>query len=271
MTMKKLQSCFIASLFVLSLQAVEIVNWGNSNEYATGTANFTNIGGETSENFWRSGDPANVTPSTNYSAPSGKTNDIFAVFQQQTTDSNTTFVALNIADGETNNDFIRMTGRNNSTLSGLIYFTKSGFLNGYDSGSLGLSTVEEINWTLADQSVADSTSLRMAVLNGSQWYLSSAQSTSNAAGTTTFEDLGSVTWATWDPTGFPLDAAPGSFSVASSSLTDIQAFGMYFSTTRTTQTRLNISGFEVIAIPEPGTLALVGIALGSVLLFRRKK
>ena len=35
--------------------------------------------------------------------------------------------------------------------------------------------------------------------------------------------------------------------------------------------RIGISGMQIVAIPEPGTLVLVGIALGSLLLFRRKK
>jgi len=272
MNMKNLQRCVIASLFAvsaLSLHAAAIVSWGNSTGYVTGTADFTNISGQTSGDFWRSGAPGTVTPSTGYNTPTGKTSDISAVFQQETTNATKTFVALNIADGGASSDFIRMTGRDNSTLSGLIYFTKAGFLNGYNIGTLSMSQVEEMSWTLAGNNAADTTSLRLAVLNGSQWYVSSANSTSNAAGTVNFTNFGSTTWGTWNPSSFPLDAAPGTFGTAS--LTDVQAFGMYFTTTRSSQTRLNISGFEVIAIPEPGTLALVGIALGTVLLFRRKR
>lgn len=32
-----------------------------------------------------------------------------------------------------------------------------------------------------------------------------------------------------------------------------------------------VSSYEVIAIPEPGTIVLVGIALGSLVMFRRRK
>ncbi len=271
MNTKNLQRCVIASLFAvsaLSVHAAPIVSWGNSTGYVTGTANFTNVSGQTSGDYWRNGAPGEVTPNAGYSAPSGKTEDIFAVFQQQTVAATKTFAALNIAD-DAAGDFIRMTGQNNSTLSGLIYFTKTGFLNGYNSGTLSMGQVDEMSWTLAGNNSADTTSIRLAVLNGTQWYVSSANSTSNAAGTVAFDNLASTTWGTWNPSSFPLDAAFGTFGTPS--LTDVQAFGMYFTTTRSSQTRLNISGFEVIAIPEPGTLALVGIAPGSLLLFRRKR
>ena len=33
---------------------------------------------------------------------------------------------------------------------------------------------------------------------------------------------------------------------------------------------MGISTMQIVAIPEPGTLVLLGIALGSLLLFRRK-
>lgn len=51
-------------------------------------------------------------------------------------------------------------------------------------------------------------------------------------------------------------------------------FRAYVASTSTTSSnfhRTQLDSVELIGIPEPGTLALVGIALGSLLLFRRRK
>jgi len=272
-TLRKISLAAIAFGLCLSVSSsfgATIVHWGDSTGYVTATAEFAFSGSGTSGNYWRSGAPQNVTPLTGYSTPSGRTSDIFAVFQQETVTTDKTFVALNIADGGASPDFIRMTGRDNSTLSGLIYFTKTGFLNGFHSGTLSLSGVEDIKFTLAGNNAAQTTVLRAAVLNGTEWFLSSVNSTSNAAGTVTFSDINSSTWSAWDPSQFPLYAAPGLYGTSSSSLTDVQAFGLYFTTTRDSQTRLNLSGYEVIAIPEPSAWILAAMGLTMLLVFRRR-
>jgi hypothetical protein len=63
------------------------------------------------------------------------------------------------------------------------------------------------------------------------------------------------------------------FNVATSSIGTVQGVGFMADRGSTNGNRVwvTLSEFEVQAIPEPGTLALVGIALGSLLLFRRKK
>lgn len=52
--------------------------------------------------------------------------------------------------------------------------------------------------------------------------------------------------------------------------TQTAEFRIYLANTDS-QNMWHFNNFEVIAIPEPGTLVLVGIALGSLLLFRRRR
>lgn len=276
MNMNKICCGLIVCIFSFTLQAAEIVNWGNSSDYVSTNPVF-NFSGQTSGNFWRSGPPADVTPLTDYIAPVGKTNDIFAVFQQETPNSTKTHVGLRMVENSVS-DFMQIQGQNpgsgqTTTLSGLVYFTQAGFLNNFDTGTLSIATVESIKLTLTGEGDGSSGTggLRMAIQNNGTWYLSES-TTGLSASTTTYENLGSMDWAAWDPNTFPIDTQPSSFNVSGSTLTDIEAFGFYYNVSREGGApRLHYQGFEVIAIPEPGTLMLVGIALGSLLLFRRKR
>lgn len=78
--------------------------------------------------------------------------------------------------------------------------------------------------------------------------------------------------ATWlnDNTFAPVTL---NFNVATSTIGTVQGVGFMADRNETNGNRIwvTLGEFEVQAIPEPGTLALVGIALGSLLLFRRRR
>jgi hypothetical protein len=247
---------WIVLLLVAPAYGQTVVHWGDSQDYITSNTNLAFTNSSTSGDFWRSGAPQNVTPLSGYSTPTDRTGGIYGVFQQETTATTKTYSSLRLFNGTTGSDFINLVGQSPSTLSGLIYFTKNEFLNGFNSGAFSLSSVEEIKLTLAADSTGTAV-LRPAVLNGTDWYLSSSSSADISAGIRTFQDVGSSTWATWDPSEFPLPPAPGSFGTSSDTLTDIQAFGFYFNVQREGQARLNVSGYEVTAVPEPATVSLL--------------
>lgn len=80
----------------------------------------------------------------------------------------------------------------------------------------------------------------------------------------TIADLGKYGTPT-DPDNPPEDTFLGFTAPTGQGITQIA-----FANTSTDQFALTIDDLGIVAIPEPGTLVLVGIALGSLLLFRRR-
>lgn len=116
---------------------------------------------------------------------------------------------------------------------------------------------------------------RWLVRNGSTYYVSETQfNNSNAAGRLLDgADIAATNWAVYDPSdAFDFNLSLN-FNTSSSSLTDLNAFGVitYKDALESNRKWLQFRQFEAVAIPEPGTLVLVGIALGSLLLFRRRR
>ena len=82
----------------------------------------------------------------------------------------------------------------------------------------------------------------------------------------------SANWATYDPaTNLGFDASTATFGTLDFTGTSLEAVGVFASRDSGALHVTGVDFFSVSAIPEPGTLMLVGIALGSLLLFRRRK
>lgn len=114
---------------------------------------------------------------------------------------------------------------------------------------------------------------------GTQWYIANLTSLN-----TQVEDINTLNWAAYSPTdGTPVSmfannsagdtvGALSALTFGSVTMDNITGFGIYHERINSTNDRdMRVLEFTVTAIPEPGTLALVGIALASLLLFRRRR
>lgn len=256
-----------------SAGSISLVDW--SGQYVPSSRNLelpsgTDNGGTRTFEF-SADNPVSTSPLAGYEAPTGKSDLFYGVLQNhQTNGTPANFAANQVALGDTNSTIRIQGGAGDSTISGMIFFQKSGFLNGFDSETVSLNQVDA-SFNISDHS-ATSTTFRFAVQNGTDWYLSEAAYTTNGNGSFAQEDLSIINWGSWDPTGAPINSAPLDFSFSGSTLNDVQSFGFYFNLERENNTpRFRVDSYSVMVIPEPGTLALVGIALGSLLLFRRRR
>ena len=267
------QQCIIASLFAsfniyINAAGITIVDW-SGNYVGSGSSQNLNLGSSTDTSTTRTWEAAEITPGGTYEAPEGKTGPIFGAFEYTDNNGPRDFSLARIRRDDSNTpiNFSAHGGVDSSNLKGLIYYTKSNFLNSMSSVPIGLT---EMSGTLNVTDQSETAEYRFAVLNGTDWYLSSTTATDTGA--FNIEDFGAINWGAWSmPEGSTFSATPSNYDVAGSTLTDVQAVGFYFDVSREGQSRVEFESFQVVAIPEPGTLLLVGIALGSLLLFRRKR
>ncbi len=258
--------------------AAAIVHWGNSTGYVTSSQNF-NLPSATdngSARTYQYSATNPITPSSSYSTPADRTGPIYAALQNiNGTAAAASFGAASVADGDTATDFLRIqgstpgAGNGDGNISGMFFFVKNNFLNNFNTGTLSLANVESFTSTISDYS-GTSASFRLAVQNSGTWYLSATQAT--GAGTFSFSNVSSINYGIWDPTGAPLNTSIGAFTNAATTLTDVQAFGLYFDVTRTDNApRFRVEEFQVVAIPEPTTWALLAGGLTCMMFFRRRK
>lgn len=128
---------------------------------------------------------------------------------------------------------------------------------------------------------AENASTRAVIQIGTDWFAS--ETTFNPAAAATWEthtiaDISTETWRTLsfdsgnnNAVSLGTTAQTLSAHGASGSLTSV---GFHLSTTGSgsgSNSQYRIDNIAVTAIPEPGTLVLFGIAVGSVFLFRRRK
>ena len=264
-----MKKVLITSSIILStawLASAElIVDWGGN--YVGGSRSLelpaaTDNGGMRTFEY---SDTLSINPDADYTPPVGKTGPMYGAVQNTSLDGTArNFGAARISnDGDT--DYLYLQGNSGigGSLEGLIFFLKDDFLNGYDSPVLTLSG---LSGTMLIRTLNTSGALRLAVQNGTSWYLSETEQT--ATGTFEVSDLQAENWGAWDPTGAPLNAVPGTYSTSGSTLNNVTAVGYYFSAERdTSAAALAVDTFQLStssAIPEPGSLMLV--LLGSTAL-----
>ena len=138
-----------------------------------------------------------------------------------------------------------------------------------------------IDLSRGSNAVAENASTRAVIQIGTDWFASDTTfnpATADTWGTHTLADISTANWLTLsfdlgNNNAVTLGGTAQTLALhgASGSLTSV---GIHLSTTGTgteSNPQYRMDNSAVTAIPEPGTLVLFGIAVGSVFLFRRRK
>lgn len=172
------------------------------------------------------------------------------------------------------NRFISTTGIETTSWGGswdgtgyeFFYWKKENFLNDGNTGTVTFSADSKITY---GTSFGAGNTVRALVRDGSQFYVSS---TAVAAGTTGLTDLNNKTWYSFNPVAgnylsFVLDTTQ---TPVAHTFTDVTAIGFY----NTSTNYIAVSSFTanglVTAVPEPATMALLGLGAMGALLRRRR-
>ncbi|MCC5843721.1 MAG: PEP-CTERM sorting domain-containing protein [Verrucomicrobia bacterium] len=160
---------------------------------------------------------------------------------------------------------------------GVIFFDQSSFGNGLDAVAGGVTLNSETSLSYTAKRVSGNPSRIGYVLQADgNYFLHQIAYNDNERGTGqghlfTLTDPTAVTWNTFDPTVSLSSFGPA----ATPDFTKVTGIGLWFENARdgsaTTGLDFRVGEITFAAIPEPSTLALLGIALGSAVLFRRRK
>lgn len=160
-----------------------------------------------------------------------------------------------------------------------IMTTGASFLAFSIDGLHAVDNSSSLNLTI---STGSASTVRFAVLSGDQWYLSSisVNPTSTLGGTLSLTGQAFLdsTWAAWDPNGGAdgrLGAEPSSYAVLGSSLTGVEAAGVYASYNSTASNQYAYVGqfsadLKPVSAPEPSS-ALLLVSGISMVAFRRHR
>ncbi len=240
----------------LPANAKTIVDW--SGDYVTGSRSLdlpTGVDNGGTRTFPYSA-TVPIIPTTDYTAPPGKSGTFYGALEITHPDGTPRNFASQQITNSTTNDSIYLQGTSSTpgSLKGLFFFPKSGFLNGYSSGTLSLAQTKGRMNVMA---FGDSGTIRLAVCDGNdQWYVSKTVRT-----TTGFLEINSLydeDWGTWDPTGKPIADLPETYTVAGSTINDVKAFGYYFSASRGHSTvSIRLRDFQIESVPQDGTVFII--------------
>lgn len=220
-------------------------------------------------------------PTSGYTAPSGKTSNFFMGTALQYTSGSAADPNVFRVGEHGTADTIRLRPQGGLVSAyAFLGFAQADFLNGTDVGPRGLDATTSIAVTFGSDfantgGAAGTPTFRYGVLNAGQWYLSNTSFTNTASTTFTLSSSGTETWGSFDPlgtgagsslAGTGIKVAPSSFS--SQSFNDVQGFGVWASG----GFDLDLAGFSAstVAVPEPSSLALIGLSLGAFAFFRRR-
>lgn len=139
--------------------------------------------------------------------------------------------------------------------------------------STDLAMVQQFDWWQGNATATDG--FRLAIQVGADWYVS-AQNNTQSAGVSTFSTQAEqmtqlMAGSSWNTLDFTAGDTLSMGTAATLPLSGtINAFGL-FAETHTQNTSMRFDTFTITAIPEPGTLVLVGIALVSAFALKRRR
>ncbi|MCC5847502.1 MAG: PEP-CTERM sorting domain-containing protein [Verrucomicrobia bacterium] len=159
----------------------------------------------------------------------------------------------------------------------VIFFDQSSFANGLDAvvGGVTLNDTTSLSYT-AKRVAGNPSRIGYVIQSDGNYFLHQIAYDDNERGTGqghlfTLSDPTAVTWNSFTPESSLSTIG----SVANPDFTKITGIGIWFENERagnaTSGLDFRVGEITFAAIPEPSTLILLGISLGSVLLFRRRK
>ncbi|MEX2605929.1 MAG: PEP-CTERM sorting domain-containing protein [Kiritimatiellia bacterium] len=279
---------------VLPASAALMVDWGGDYVTSTQATSRTQTGDNAQMNDGGQSDNVEssfaydtgtaLSPTSGYTAPSGKSGTFYggnAIARRNSGSSFTATTSLEVIQNGSA-DRIRFdasnTSVNASTAGAVLVFSKADYLNGFSSQTVSLD--QSSNFSLDSLSVnitslAEYETARFAVVTAGGVYFNSTALV-EGSNTRSGADLATDNWSlstlsSGTSTGMGGGNATG--PVLGSTLTDIIGVGLFAfddNAPSGTSYNLEIDSFSATVIPEPGTLALVGLALGALLLFRRR-
>lgn len=171
----------------------------------------------------------------------------------------------NLAEG-----FVFMgTDGNNATR--LIFHTPTAGMGSWGGGGADVEDLLTVAWAQRNQTETART--RVAIQVGAQWYISETVFTNSSSTEWTAQSLSFTPESAWHTLALQGNGAPDAANlgapVAASTFTGaINNIGLYSWSPSGNNVRFD--NFQVYAIPEPGSLILVGIAGMSLLILRRR-
>ncbi len=273
--------------------AAVAVDWGG--DYGEGQA-FGNAAAEDFTTTYGSGiyasasilndGPRNLTPTSGYTAPEGKSATFWGGWMASTPDATSSVTIPGSVhpgidsplEGSLNSRAIWSNriniavSRYQARLRGMVYFSKSDFLNDLNSATVAFDE----NSSLSFSGISDGNfgpNVRWVIQDGDTWYVSSVQGvgTYNTVFTMSLANPNSALWASFDPySDGTYNAAPDE-GYATHTFSNIQAVGMFFDSYGLESraydgdgwARFAMQGFtmEASAIPEPSIASLAGVTL----------
>jgi hypothetical protein len=170
----------------------------------------------------------------------------------------------------TPSDTLQASNEAGTTSMGLAfapYVTKANFLNGQN-------TIDHLRFEDAENSIsfslvqlASGQTARFLVKSGSSWYVSASERKAAAEGALSLNGY-TETWYAYDPSNsLFLNTNNLGTGVSGSTLTDIQAFGVFmqglnFDGTTSHAANFQVLSFQASVIPEPATIGLFMMSSG---------
>ena len=271
-----------------SAQATLMVDWGGSADYVAATQAIVvpgiafNTSGSSRTAYYVFTGTAGTSsePASGYTPPSGKSGVFYSgsYITALTSTANRGWSQREVANVGVTNDYINYRrGGSADTAYEIMAFDayyKEDFLNGGAAQTVSLESGSAI--TLDIQIALSAVQFQLAVLQGSQWYVSETAYTTTGAKALSGASLQNENWGLWNPNGGAnsrLGALPVTFGSATSGFTDIDAFGvvMYGTTPANNSIGVAYSQFSVDVVPEPGVLSLGLFGIGALFLMRIRR
>lgn len=262
-------------LFSSAIAETTIVSWGG-NYFNSGTSDLNMIGSRevavSTGTLIPFSETIEISPNSTRYSTTGTSYRFYGTTLLTTLDGTgggtpQVRVVLNNGQNRIHINSLSGSATNLANAQGMFAWKKEDFLNGANSSEkIALSSLG--NMSVSVPNARGDATIRFAIQNDGVWYLSESSLTGNkfgtALGTLSLSDLASSTWGVWNPTATAtgLNAPPTVFDITANQLTNITAVGFWFNATYAggNAAILDFESFSVTTIPEPGTVAFLGLA-----------